>query len=92
MSARVACDSEAIQSSQQLQAVVNGGFTEVMGQLQSHGTVLCDPTHWDGNHANQFRAAWDKSQADLRTFHASLHEALTAAQRIQGDIFTAGGN
>lgn len=89
---RVACDSEAITASQTLQSVIGGPFQEVLSQLQSQGAVLGDPTHWDGNHAVQFRQAWDRSQADLRSFHASLQEVLSAAQRIQGDIFTAGGN
>lgn len=89
---RVACDSEAITASQQLQAVIAGPFEEVMGQLQAQGSTLCEPVHWDGNHATQFRAAWEKYQADLRTYHASLHEVMTAAQRIQSDIFAAGGN
>ncbi|MEO9223690.1 MAG: hypothetical protein ABI276_01710 [Acidimicrobiales bacterium] len=89
---RVACDSEAITASQQLQAVIGGPFEEVLAQCQSQGAILGDPAHWDGNHAVQFRQVWERTQADLRTFHASMQEAMAAAQRIQGDIFAAGGN
>jgi len=89
---RVACDSEAIAASQQLQAAVAGPFQEVLSRFQSHGAVLGDPTHWDGNHATQFRDAWQRAQTDLRAFHASMQEVLAAAQRVQGDIFAAGGN
>ena len=89
---RVACDSEAIAASQQLEATIAGPFQDVLTRFQQHGAVLGEPAHWDGNHAAQFRQAWDQAQADLRSFHASLHEVLAAAQRIQADILAAGGN
>ena len=49
---RVLSTEQAKTAIQQMQAIINGGFTDQISQLDSQGRTLSDPNVWDGNRAS----------------------------------------
>ena len=58
---RVLSTEQAKSAIQQMQAIINGGFTDQITQLDSQGRTLSDPNVWDGPLAEKFRgSSWPR--------------------------------
>ncbi len=75
-----------------LSAIINGGLTDQINQLDQQGRRLCEPDVWDGSLAAQFRSAWPQTSRSLQTVRAELDELRQRVERINTDIMSAGGN
>lgn len=93
MSNRVLSTEEAKSAIQQLQSIINGGFTEQINQLDAQGRTLSEPNVWDGPLATQFRSeTWPQTKSALDKAKAELDELRTQLGRISENIFAAGGS
>jgi hypothetical protein len=89
---RVLSTEQAKQSIQQIQGIVNGGFTDQITALDNQGRILSDPNVWDGPLATSFRSStWPETKAALDKARSELEELRNQLQKISQDIFTAGG-
>ncbi|MGL3807883.1 pyrophosphorylase [Paeniglutamicibacter sp. R2-26] len=89
---RVLSTEQAKTAIQQLQAIINGGFTDQISQLDAQGRVLSDPNVWDGPLAAQFRGAtWPETKAALDKARTELEQLRTQLNQISQNIFSAGG-
>ncbi|MFL4474218.1 pyrophosphorylase [Paeniglutamicibacter sp. MACA_103] len=89
---RVLSTEQAKQSIQQIQGIVNGGFTDQITSLDTQGRILSDPNVWDGPLATTFRSStWPETKAALDKARTELEELRTQLQKISQDIFSAGG-
>ena len=65
-----------------MQAIINGGFTDQINQLDTQGKTLSDPNVWDGPLAEKFRGstwpetepALDKAKQELEELRSQLHQ------------------
>ncbi len=77
---------------QQIQGIVNGGFTDQITALDNQGRILSDPNVWDGPLATTFRSStWPETRAALDKARSELEALRNQLQNISQDIFTAGG-
>jgi hypothetical protein len=75
-----------------IQAIINGGFTDQISQLEAQGRVLSDPNVWDGPLASQFRGStWPETKAALDKARTELEQLRGQLNQISSNIFTAGG-
>ena len=89
---RVLATEQAKQAIQQMQSIINGGFTDQISQLDAQGRTLSDPNVWDGPLAERFRGStWPETRAALDKAKTELEELRNQLQRISADIFSAGG-
>jgi len=89
---RVLSTEQAKTSIQQLQAIINGGFTDQINQLDAQGRPLSDPNVWDGPLAIQFRSTtWPETKAALDKARTELEQLRGQLSQISQNIFTAGG-
>ncbi|ALD62777.1 pyrophosphorylase [Glutamicibacter soli] len=89
---RVLSTEQAKTSIQQLQAIINGGFTDQINQLDAQGRTLSDPNVWDGPLAIQFRSTtWPETKAALDKARTELEQLRGQLSQISQNIFTAGG-
>ena len=89
---RVLSTAEAKTAIQQVQSILNGGFTDQITQLDTQGKVLSDPNVWDGPLATQFRSSvWPETKSALDKVKTELEELRTQLDQISQNIFTAGG-
>lgn len=89
---RVLSTEQAKASIQQIQAIIDGGLTDQINQLNSQGQTLSDPNVWDGPLADRFRSqVWPETSNALDRARAELEELRTQLQQIATNIFTAGG-
>ncbi|GAA2371869.1 hypothetical protein ACI2L4_39045 [Streptomyces sparsogenes] len=88
----VKVDEAAHTASRKFLTIIDGGFQHSIDQLSSAGSVLSDPTHWSGRHANEFRSAWQGAQADLRKIKQALDEFQRKFDTVLKEISRAGGN
>lgn len=92
MAARVLSTEEAKSAIQQIQSIVNGGFTDQISHLDSQGRILSDPNVWDGPLAAQFRGStWPETKAALDKAKQELEQLQGQLNKISQDIFSAGG-
>src|SRR3954469_21123444 len=92
MSGRVLSTEQAKSSIQQVQAIVNGGLTEQIAQLDAQGKTLSNPDVWDGPLAQQFRdQIWPETKSALDKAKVELDDLREQLQRISQNIMTAGG-
>ena len=69
---------------QQMQSIINGGFTDQITQLDSQGKTLSDPNIWDGPLAEKFRGStWPETRAALEK---AKQEARAAAWSAAIDL------
>lgn len=89
---RVLSTEQAKTAIQQLQAIINGGFTDQITQMDSQGKTLSDPNVWDGPLAEKFRGTtWPETRAALDKAKTELESLRTQLQSISTNIFSAGG-
>lgn len=89
---RVLSTEQAKSAIQQLQSIINGGFTDQISQLDSQGRTLSDPNVWDGPLAEKFRSStWPETRAALDKARTELEELRTQLDQISQNIFSAGG-
>ncbi|GAB3787709.1 pyrophosphorylase [Nocardioides ungokensis] len=89
---RVLSTEQAKSSIQQMQAIINGGFTDQISQLDSQGRTLSDPNVWDGPLAEKFRGStWPETRAALEKAKAELEDLRGQLNQISQNIFSAGG-
>lgn len=89
---RVLSTEQAKSAIQQLQAIINGGLTDQITQLDAQGKVLSDPNTWDGPLAEKFRGStWPETRAALEKAKTELEELRGQLQQISTNIFSAGG-
>lgn len=89
---RVLSTEQAKSAIQQIQAIINGGFTDQISQLDAQGRVLSDPNVWDGPLASQFRGStWPETKAALDKARTELEQLRGQLNQISTNIFTAGG-
>ena len=89
---RVLSTEQAKTAIQQIQAIINGGFTDQISQLDAQGRVLSDPNVWDGPLASQFRGStWPETKAALDKARTELEHLRGQLNQISTNIFTAGG-
>jgi uncharacterized protein YukE len=89
---RVLSTEQAKTSITQMQAIINGGFTDQISQLDSQGKTLSDPNVWDGPLAEKFRGStWPETRAALDKAKTELEELRTQLNQISQNIMTAGG-
>ncbi|QWC84614.1 pyrophosphorylase [Nocardioidaceae bacterium] len=89
---RVLSTEQAKQAIQQMQSIINGGFTDQITQLDSQGRTLSDPNVWDGPLAERFRGStWPETKSALDKAKEELEQLRDQLQRISTDIFSAGG-
>jgi hypothetical protein len=89
---RVLSTEQAKTAIQQMQSIINGGFTDQITQLDSQGRTLSDPNVWDGPLAERFRGStWPETRAALDKAKQELEQLRTQLQAISQNIFTAGG-
>ena len=89
---RVLSTEQAKSAINQVQSIINGGFTDQISALDAQGKILSDPNVWDGPLAAQFRGStWPETKAALDKARQELEELRTQLQKISQDIFSAGG-
>jgi hypothetical protein len=89
---RVLSTEQAKTAIQQMQSIINGGFTDQITQLDSQGKTLSDPNVWDGPLAERFRGStWPETRAALDKAKTELEQLRTQLQSISTNIFSAGG-
>ncbi len=89
---RVLSTEQAKTAIQQMQSIINGGFTDQITQLDSQGKTLSDPNVWDGPLAERFRGStWPETRAALDKAKTELEQLRTQLQSISQNIFSAGG-
>ena len=89
---RVLSTEQAKSAINQVQSIINGGFTDQISALDAQGKILSDPNVWDGPLATQFRGStWPETKAALDKARQELEELRTQLQKISQDIFSAGG-
>ena len=89
---RVLSTEQAKQAIQQMQSIINGGFTDQISQLDAQGRTLSDPNVWDGPLAERFRGStWPETKSALDKAKTELEQLRDQLQRISTDIFSAGG-
>lgn len=89
---RVLSTEQAKSAIQQMQAIINGGFTDQISQLDSQGRTLSDPNVWDGPLAERFRSSsWPETRAALEKAKVELEELRGQLNQISQNIFSAGG-
>lgn len=89
---RVLSTEQAKTAIQTLQSIINGGFTDQIGQLDAQGKTLSDPNVWDGPLAEKFRStSWPETKAALDKARQELEELRGQLNQISQNIFSAGG-
>lgn len=89
---RVLSTEQAKSAITQIQAIINGGLADQIGQLDSQGKVLSDANVWDGPLAQRFRdQTWPETRQALERAKQELEELRNQLQQISTNIFTAGG-
>lgn len=89
---RVLSTEQAKSAIQQMQAIINGGFTDQISQLDAQGRTLSDPNVWDGPLAERFRSSsWPETRAALEKAKVELEELRGQLNQISQNIFSAGG-
>ncbi len=89
---RVLSTAEAKTAIQQMQSIINGGFTDQITQLDAQGKTLSDPNTWDGPLAEKFRGStWPETRAALQKAKTELEELRGQLDQISQNIFSAGG-
>lgn len=92
MAGRVLSTEQAKSAIQQLQAIINGGFTDQISQLDAQGKTLSDPNVWDGPLAERFRSStWPETRMALDKARTELEELRGQLSQISQNIMTAGG-
>jgi hypothetical protein len=92
MAGRVLSTEQAKTAIQQVQAIINGGLTDQIAQLDAQGRTLSNPDVWDGPLAQQFRdQTWPETKAALDRARQELDELRDQLQRISQNIMSAGG-
>ncbi len=89
---RVLSTEQAKTAIQQMQSIINGGFTDQISQLDAQGKLLSDPNVWDGPLAERFRGStWPETRSALDKAKQELEELRGQLSQISQNIFTAGG-
>ena len=89
---RVLSTEQAKTAIQQMQAIINGGFTDQISQLDSQGRTLSDANVWDGPLAEKFRGStWPETRAALEKAKSELEDLRGQLNQISQNIFSAGG-
>ena len=92
MASRVLSSEQAKTAIQQMQSIINGGFTDQISQLDGQGKTLSDPNVWDGPLAEKFRGStWPETKAALDKAKAELEDLRRQLNEISQNIFSAGG-
>lgn len=89
---RVLSTEQAKSAIKQLQAIINGGFTDQISQLDAQGKILSDANVWDGPLAEKFRSStWPETRSALEKARQELEELKNQLDKISANIFSAGG-
>ncbi|MGB8383976.1 MAG: pyrophosphorylase [Dermatophilaceae bacterium] len=89
---RVLSTEQAKTAIRQMQAIINGGFTDQISQLDAQGRTLSDPNVWDGPLADRFRGStWPETRAALDKAKSELEQLRGQLDQISQNIFSAGG-
>lgn len=75
-----------------MSAIINGGLSDQIAQLDQQGRQLSQPDVWDGGLATQFRSTWPEMSKSLQTMRTQLDELRQRVERINADIMVAGGS
>lgn len=90
---RVLSTEQAQAAISQFQAIIDGGFSEQITNLDTQGQILSDPEVWDGPLAAQFRdSTWPETRTALTTAKTQLEELRAQLSQIAENIFSAGGS
>ena len=74
------------------EAIINGGFTDQISQLDAQGRTLSDPNVWDRPLADRFRGStWPETRAALDKAKSELEQLRGQLDQISQNIFSAGG-
>ena len=92
MSTRVLSTEEGKAAIGRLQQIITGDLTSQVKAVQEQGTILSNPSVWDGQLAEQFRGTWDQMKSTLDQTVSALEELRAQVDRINVNIMTAGGN
>ncbi|GAB3740589.1 hypothetical protein GCM10028864_04490 [Microlunatus parietis] len=89
---RVLSTEEAKSAIRQIQAIVTGGLTDQISQLDTQGQKLSQPDNWDGPLAATFRSStWPETKAALDKAKQELDDLRGQLEKISTNIFSAGG-
>ncbi len=92
MSDRVLSSGTAKSAIQAMSALINGGLTDQINQLDAKGKELSDPNNWDGPLAEKFRSStWPETKSALDRAKMELDELRQQLDQISQNIMTAGG-
>jgi hypothetical protein len=83
---------EAKQAIDQINQILQDGLANTIQQPKNQGSVLSEPTVWDGALAIDFRSNVWPATAALDNAHQKLQELQIHLNAIHGNIFEAGGN
>ncbi|MGI3783484.1 MAG: hypothetical protein ACRYG2_22190 [Janthinobacterium lividum] len=92
MSGRVLSTEQAKSAITQLKAIIDGGLSNEINNLNVQGQSLSDPNNWDGPLAERFRSStWPETKSALDRAKVELDELRGQLQQISTNIMTAGG-
>jgi len=89
---RVLSSDEANASIARFAAILNGGLTDEIANLEREGRTLSQPEVWDGPTAAAFRPVWADTSRNLAAVLANLDELRNHVQVTNTNIHTAGGS
>jgi uncharacterized protein YukE len=92
MSDRVLSTGQAREAVRDLQRILSSDLQSQITALTKAANTLSQPDVWDGRLATQFRNDWPQQQKTLTQAREALEKLREAAQKINQDIMTAGGN
>jgi RHS repeat-associated protein len=79
---------QAKDAANQLRALT-GSVKEQVGRVLAQGSVLADPSRWDGGLAGKWRNDWGRDASQLKQTVTKLDELEHRAQQVIEDIFKA---
>jgi uncharacterized protein YukE len=90
--AQVLATEDAFTAATNIKNTLDNGLTTTLGDLKTHGAVLCDPTKWQGQTASTFRDGWQNTTVrHLDTLLTDLQALQVQIQQVLTNIQDAGG-
>jgi hypothetical protein len=90
---RVTGSQEAKQEIQQMKQDFQNDLNTMKSQFSKHNSILSDPNHWEGRHAQEYRNnIAPQINNMLNKWQNDFTQLATQMDKIMQDILTAGGN
>lgn len=80
----------AQEEAKKLQGIIDNQLMALLNQVQSAGERMSDRNNWDGHYADEFRAAWPQTSANLKKMQQDLSHLRLSVDKVLKDIATAG--